>query len=250
MSKQSYVAIFAVLAVLIGLFAWLSHSQDIQDTDNSTGQTGQPAGTSQRMHLDINPDQLNANWNLLLSAADGPPQGNPKAPYTMIDVGDFQCPQCGRSKPLVDEFIEASGGRVKMYFVNFPLIHIHPHALFAAEAALAASEQGKFWPMYDLLYAHQDELIPSIIEYYAEQDIPGFNAARYDAALASPRLQKVCEAQTQLVLSLKIISTPTFIIRKTAGGTPSWYVGSKDSPGVSLGFRHLAASPPWLSDGK
>jgi protein-disulfide isomerase len=122
---------------------------------------------------------------------------------------------------------------------------MHPHARFAAQAALAASEQGKFWPMFDLLYSHQDELIPSEVQYYATQEMPTLNINKFVSDTSSPTVVSRVDQQIKFVQSLKIGATPTFIVRKTSGGTPAWYVGTKDTP-VSQGLNHFIAAPPWL----
>ena len=115
----------------------------------------------------------------------------------------------------------------------------------AAQAALAASEQGKFWPMFDLLYSHQDELIPSEVQYYATQEMPTLNINKFVSDTSSPTVVSRVDQQIKFVQSLKIGATPTFIVRKTSGGTPAWYVGTKDTP-VSQGLNHFIAAPPWL----
>lgn len=45
---------------------------------------------------------------------------------------------------------------LRLVFRHFPLVNAHPHAEPAAEAAEAAGAQGRFWPMHDMLFAHQD----------------------------------------------------------------------------------------------
>src|SRR6266700_1614794 len=85
-------------------------------------------------------------------------QGNPTAPISLLEYGDYECPHCGSAHQLVKLLREALGPDLCFVFRNFPLTSIHPHAEHAAEAAEAAGAQGKFWEMHDCLFEHQDAL--------------------------------------------------------------------------------------------
>src|SRR5215469_11549960 len=85
-------------------------------------------------------------------------QGPAKAPLTLLEYGDYECPYCGQAYPVVKELQKHFGDRLRFVFRNFPLNTIHEHAGVAAQAAEAAAEQGKFWPMHDILYEHQQDL--------------------------------------------------------------------------------------------
>jgi protein-disulfide isomerase len=82
-------------------------------------------------------------------------RGPARAPVTLVEYGDFQCPFCGQAFSVLRE-IEARFRRdLRFVFRHFPLTEIHPYALVAAEAAEAAGAQGKFWSMHDRLYQNQ-----------------------------------------------------------------------------------------------
>lgn len=90
-------------------------------------------------------------------------KGKADAPVTVIEMSDFQCPYCQQfateTFPTIDqEFVQT--GKVRWIFVNFPLTELHPNAVAAAELAMCTAKQGKFWPMHDLLYAHQRTWAP------------------------------------------------------------------------------------------
>ena len=92
-------------------------------------------------------------------------QGSSTAPLWVIEVSDFQCPYCkqwhDQTYPqFLDQFVKT--GKVRLAYVNFPL-GIHAHAFPAAEAAMCAGAQNKFWPMHDALFATQTrwENLPS-----------------------------------------------------------------------------------------
>lgn len=85
-------------------------------------------------------------------------QGNAQAPVTLVEYGDYQCPYCGRAYPVIKAVQKLLGKNLQFVFRNFPLNDAHPMAEFAAEAAEAAGNQGKFWEMHDALYENQDQL--------------------------------------------------------------------------------------------
>jgi Na+/H+ antiporter NhaA len=90
------------------------------------------------------------------------------APVTVVEYGDFECPYCGMAEPVVRELLRDFGD-VRYVWRHLPLNDVHPHAQLAAEAAEAAAEQGAFWEMHDLLFAHQDALRPADLMSYTEQ---------------------------------------------------------------------------------
>ena len=96
-------------------------------------------------------------------------RGDDNAPVTLVEYGDFECPFCGQAEPVVRELLSEFGHDLRYVFRHLPLSDVHPHAELAAEAAEAASKQGAFWEMHDLLFEHQDALEPKNLISYAEQ---------------------------------------------------------------------------------
>jgi protein-disulfide isomerase len=104
-------------------------------------------------------------------------QGPAKAPVTIVEYGDYECPYCGQAYPITKALQERLGDQLRFVFRNFPLAEAHPHAEHAAEAAEAAAAQGKFWEMHDLLYENQDALEDEDLARYAQTlnlDVPRF----------------------------------------------------------------------------
>ncbi|MGC2353845.1 MAG: thioredoxin domain-containing protein [Candidatus Udaeobacter sp.] len=81
-------------------------------------------------------------------------RGNPDAPVTLEEFGDFQCPPCGTFATFSVALLKEYDSRLRIVFRNFPL-SAHEHAREAALAAEAAGLQGRFWEMYDVLYREQ-----------------------------------------------------------------------------------------------
>ncbi len=109
---------------------------------------------------------------LALSVATGAAQPDPlavrtkglaTAPVTVYEMSDFQCPYCKRHvdktfPALEKEYIAT--GKVRWIFINYPLPSLHSNAIAAAEFAMCAARQGKFWPAHDLLYRLQPAWAP------------------------------------------------------------------------------------------
>ncbi len=135
--------------------------------------------------------------------------GDPDAPVTVIEYGDFECPYCAAAAPVLKQLVEESDGRVRLVFRHFPLAGNHPHALTAALAAEAAGAQGAFWPMHDLLFARQDRLGDAALRAYA--DSLGLDGSRVVGEAAQEFAGKVM-ADFQLGLEDEVAGTPTVVV--------------------------------------
>jgi protein-disulfide isomerase len=81
-------------------------------------------------------------------------RGRADAPVTLVEYGDYECAYCGHAEPVIRELL-ADFGDLCYVWRQLPLSDVHPQAQLAAEASEAAGAHGKFWEMYDLLFAHQ-----------------------------------------------------------------------------------------------
>ncbi|SRR5258708_5686143 len=137
-------------------------------------------------------------------------KGNPKAPLTLLEYGDFECPYCGQAYPVIKRIEEEMEDNMRFVFRHFPLTQVHPHAFQAACAAEAAGLQGKFWEMHDELFEHQYALEDEDLTEYAQA--VGLNAAKFLKDLISlPVSKKVREDFLSGVRS-GVNGTPTFFI--------------------------------------
>jgi protein-disulfide isomerase len=135
--------------------------------------------------------------------------GNPDAPVTVIEYGDFECPYCAAAAPVLRQLVEESDGQVRLVFRHFPLAGTHPHALTAALAAEAAGAQGAFWQMHDLLFARQDRLSDVALQAYAQE--LGLDADRVVGEAAQEFAGKVA-ADFEQGLEDEVAGTPTVIV--------------------------------------
>lgn len=96
-------------------------------------------------------------------------RGPEDAPYTLVEYGDYECPDCGRLYVILRDLQQDIASRLRIVFRHYPLSGVHPHAQQAAEAAEAAGAQGKFWEMHTLLFERQQALRTKDLIHYAEQ---------------------------------------------------------------------------------
>jgi len=90
-------------------------------------------------------------------------KGAATAPVTVYEMSDFQCPFCKRHSEQTFPALEkeyVTTGKVRWIFINMPLTSLHPNAVAAAEFAMCAAREGKFWPAHDLLYRRQEVWAP------------------------------------------------------------------------------------------
>src|SRR6204780_4517326 len=96
-------------------------------------------------------------------------RGPEDAPYTLVEYGDYECPDCGRLYLILRDLQRDIASRLRVVFRHYPLSGIHPYAQQAAEAAEAAGAQGKFWEMHALLFERQAALdTKDLIRYAGE----------------------------------------------------------------------------------
>jgi protein-disulfide isomerase len=137
-------------------------------------------------------------------------QGPEHSRVTVIEYGDFECPSCKVAATTPTLLMERFPNKVRFVFRHFPVVEAHPHAMLAAEAAEAAAAQGKFWPMYHMLFDNQAHLGEKNLLRYALE--VGLDMTRYVAEMDDHiYLQKVREHMDGARRS-HIRATPTFFI--------------------------------------
>jgi Na+/H+ antiporter NhaA len=95
-------------------------------------------------------------------------RGPARAPVTLVEYADFECPFCGQAEPVIRELL-ADYGDLRYVFRHLPLTDVHQHATLAAEASEAAAVQNKFWEMHDQLLDHQGALTARDLMRYAAE---------------------------------------------------------------------------------
>ena len=153
-------------------------------------------------------------------------RGNPDAPVTLEEFGDFECPSCKNVATFLDQVIKEYHPHVREIFRNFPLA-MHQHAREAALAAEAAGLQGRFWEMHDMLFREQAVWSSAtdaemLFDTYAETLGLDLNQFRKD--LKSDKVRERIESDQARAKSLGVKVAPTLFIDKrvveTKDGTP------------------------------
>jgi protein-disulfide isomerase len=194
MSKQFLAVIAAIIIIFVGITVIGNH----KSSNNSGSSSAKPTN-----HV----------------------EGEGKDGVTLVEYGDFECPYCGEAYQVVTQVEQEYNQQITFQFRNFPLTTIHPNAFAGARAAEAASLQGKFWQMHDLLYAQNVEYYDSNETYNtwvgASNPLPdfdsyakelGLNVAKFNQAYSSNQVNDSISADMTAGNKLGITGTPTFYV--------------------------------------
>jgi len=150
--------------------------------------------------------------------------GNPDAPISIVEFGDFQCPGCGAFARQVKTQIELAyieGGQVNFKFYDFPLVTIHPHAFLASRASRCAGDQDLYWEYHDALFRNQRAWSLSqspplgLFEDYATE--AGVDLSTFRGCLRGDAHAELVTANLQIGNLLGVSSTPTVMVTKNDG---------------------------------
>lgn len=143
-------------------------------------------------------------------------KGKADSKVKLVEYGDFQCPYCSQYYSLLEQVMQKYQDKVAFQFRHLPLNQIHQNAYAGARAAEAASEQGKFWDMYALLYQNQKEWSESnnaqtYLDTYAQQ--LGLNVSKFKKDFASSAVNDRINADKAAFNKTgEPLSTPTFFL--------------------------------------
>jgi len=153
-----------------------------------------------------------------IAGGSAPSFGPADAKVTVVEFSDFECPYCSRAATVVDQVKEKYGTRVRFVFRQFPLpMHANAHA--AAEAALAANAQGKFWQFHDKMFQNQGKLTRDGLEGMAKET--GLDVGAFKKALDSKTFAADVDADMKLGESVAVNGTPTMFINGARVANPT-----------------------------
>jgi protein-disulfide isomerase len=136
--------------------------------------------------------------------------GPPSAAATLVEYGDYECPNCRQMHPLIREIIRRVEG-LRFVYRHFPISKVHPHAVKAAEAAEAAGAQGRFWEMHDLLFEQAPPLNDERLARLAKK--AGLDMERYTREMAEGiYARKVSDDFTAALYGGGVTGTPTLYL--------------------------------------
>ena len=173
---------------------------------------------------DLSKDPL-AETRARIQMNDAPSLGDPKAPVTLVEFSDFECPVC-RSLHDVLRRMLPNYPQVRVVFKDFPLESLHPWARTAALAGRCSYQQDPkaFWKVYDAIY-DQQEVISAANAWTKMADFAaasGLNADAFKACMASPEAAAAVDASRANGQQLEVSSTPTVFVngRRLVGADP------------------------------
>ncbi len=150
-------------------------------------------------------------------------RGQPDAPVTLEEFGDFECPPCGRLSDPINQLERDYHSRLRVIFHHFPFA-THQHAREAALAAEAAGLQGRFWEMHDVLYREQAAWskaadAQSLFNAYA--GMLGLKIDRFKKDMEGDEVKRRVNADQREGAALGVTVTPTIFINNRALPPPS-----------------------------
>jgi len=153
--------------------------------------------------------------SLLLMLDKTPAMGDPNARVIIVEFGDYQCPYCGKHATqvlpqIIEEYVKT--GKVRYFFKDTPVEAIHPQAFKAAEAALCAGAQGKYWEMHDRLFKNQQSL--SLDGLGAQATALVLDIATFQQCLDQGTYASQIRNSIQDAVKSGARGTPTFIVAK------------------------------------
>ncbi len=144
-----------------------------------------------------------------IPVAGAPERGPADARITLVEFSDFECPYCSVAVKEVRAIMAAYPKDIKLIYKQFPL-PMHTHAPMAAEAALAANEQGKFWEMHDVMFANFRKLSRDNMLAWARQI--GLDVEKFKADLDSGKFRNAVKKDESDGETAGVYGTPAFFI--------------------------------------
>lgn len=144
-----------------------------------------------------------------ITPGDSQTLGPDDAPLTVYEYTDFRCPACRRQHAVMNEAMKLHPGKIRWVFKNFPL-SMHPDAEIAAEGALCAAGQNKFWEYQDALFTFQEAFTPESLEAVA--GTLGLDTAAFRQCLAARATQHQVDREVQEGVNAGIDGVPCLVV--------------------------------------
>lgn len=136
-------------------------------------------------------------------------RGNAKAPVTIVEFSDYQCPYCHQIEPTVKSLLAKYGDKVSLSYRDFPLSAIHPYAMGAAEASRCAEEQGKFWEYHDQLFNASKLEKADLVQYARDLKL---DDKQFESCLTSEKYKADIDKDQLEARNAGVNGTPGFFI--------------------------------------
>jgi protein-disulfide isomerase len=157
-----------------------------------------------------------------------PRKGNARAPVTLVEFSDFQCPFCQRFFQTLNQIERDYGQNVSIIYRQFPIESIHPFAVPAAEASLCANDQGKFWEFHDAMFTDQAHI--ALSDLRAKASTLGIDRRKFDECVESRRFKE--QVQKDIAEGARL----------GVNGTPAIFVNGIELRGGAVPYAAVAAA--------
>jgi len=161
-----------------------------------------------------------------------PWKGKQIARVTVVEFMDYECPHCKNAQSLLRQLVEEYPNDVKVYFKHFPLSS-HTNARLAAEGAVAAHKQGKFWAYNDKVWASSENLTPAALEKAAKE--VGLDVVLWRKEASADGVKGRVQADKSEGNDLGIVATPSIYINGRKYGDSLEIASLKDWIDEELG---------------
>ncbi|MES2615188.1 MAG: thioredoxin domain-containing protein [Bdellovibrionota bacterium] len=154
--------------------------------------------------------QLPESPRIQVDITNAPSKGSPKAPITIVEFADFQCPYCYSVESTVKAISEKYKNQIHFVFRSYPLIQLHPQAVNASVAAECAQNQGKFWEMHGILFENHAKLADNVYDVFAKK--VGLDMNKFQSCFKDSTVREKVMNDAEYGQSLGINATPAFYI--------------------------------------
>lgn len=217
-SSAITAALIVAVALLVG--SWMVSQAMGQLRDEVSGvKVAFEKLTTPQQQADARPQGPDPSERHAVDTKGAPVRGAQSAKITIVAVSDFQCPFCKRVEPTMQQILQSYPNDVQIVYKHMPL-DFHDKAPAAHAAAEAAHRQGKFWAMYEKIFANQADLSPEKYDAWALE--LGLDMAKFKQDMASADVKKRIDADKLEVEKLGVTGTPAFFIngRYLSGAQP------------------------------
>lgn len=150
---------------------------------------------------------LSDNRSLLENDPNAPVLGNPDGDVTVVEFFDYNCPYCRRAKPHIETLLEEDPN-VRLVYREWPILG--EGSVFAARAALASREQGKYEEFHWALMGMQGRAEEASVMRIAEEI--GLDVARLRQDMQAPEIDSHLARSMEMSQALGFNGTPSFVI--------------------------------------
>jgi protein-disulfide isomerase len=156
--------------------------------------------------------------NLAVDIEGAASLGSGEATLVLLVFSDFQCPYCQLfAKDTLPKVISTyvAPGDLRLVFMNFPLVSIHPLAMNAAVAVTCANRYGQFWRMHDALFLADAPLGPATVTETASR----LGLSDFSRCMAGAESSARVRSEIQIATGLGVHGTPTIFLGTTTGSS-------------------------------